>query len=238
MINDITNSSVTSSSLDFYFNNLITTISEVIEKHTPLHTASRKQKRIQNKPWLTKGFLTSIKNKQLLYKNFFLGNNEFGKLYYKKYADKLTRVKNLTKKIYYNEAINDKKNNPKELWRFINSVIPSKRSSPFPTVPKLAPPGPPNRGGARTKRGPRKSSVRSTIYSTYDKGALNRPILRFNIFFVLTHAMWGSHTIFILLTIGAPANFSKSSSRKTSKQTFSSIPRAPHPQEKGAKISL
>ena len=97
LIYDITNSSLTSSSLDFYFNNLITTISEVIEKHAPLHTASRKQKRIQSKPWLTKGLPTSIKNKQLLYKNFFLGNNEFGKLYYKKYANKLTRVKNLAK---------------------------------------------------------------------------------------------------------------------------------------------
>ena len=136
LIYDITNSSVTSS-LDFYFNNLITTISKVIEKHAPLHTASRKQKRVQSKPWLTKGLLTSIKNKQLLYKNFFFGNNEFGKLYYKKYANKLTRVKNLAKKLYYNEAINDKKNNPKELWRFINSVIPSKRFSPSSTATKV-----------------------------------------------------------------------------------------------------
>ena len=38
--------------------------------------------------------------------------------------------------------------------------------------------------------------------------------------------MWGPHTIFILLALGAPANFSKNSSRETSKQTFSSIPRA------------
>ena len=41
----------------------------------------------------------------------------------------------------------------------------------------------------------------------------------------------------MLLAMGAPAN-SKNSSRKTSKQTFSSIPRAPHPQVEGAKISL
>ena len=129
----MTNSSVTSSSLDFHFNNLITAISEVIEKHAPLHTASRKQKRIQNKNWLTKGLLISIKNKL----QFFLGNNEFGKLYCKKYAIKPTRVKNLAKKINYNEAINNKKNKPKELWRFVNSVIPSKRSSSPPPPPQL-----------------------------------------------------------------------------------------------------
>ena len=30
-----------------------------------------------------------------------------------------------------------RKNNPNELWRFINSVIPSKRSSPSPTTTKV-----------------------------------------------------------------------------------------------------
>ena len=107
-------------------------MSEVTEKHALLQTASRKQKRMQNKPWLTKGLLVSIKNKQILCKKFFLNNNEFGKWYYKKYANKLTRVKNLSKKNYYNDAIREKKNNPKELWKFINSVIPSKRSVSSP----------------------------------------------------------------------------------------------------------
>ena len=71
LINDITNSSVTSSSLDFYFNSLITTISEVIEKHAPLHTASRKQKRIQSKPWLTKGLLKPLSKINNYYINTF-----------------------------------------------------------------------------------------------------------------------------------------------------------------------
>ena len=75
------------------------------------------------------------------------------------------------------------------------------------SVPKLVPPEPPNWGGYRTKRGPRKWSARSTIYSTYDKGALNRPISRFNIFFVLTRAMWGPHTILMLLAMGAICKF-------------------------------
>ena len=61
-------------------------------------------------------------------------------------------------------------------------VLKTRKVSP---VPKLAPPKPPNQGGGgRIKKGAHKYSVRSTIYSTYDKGALNRPIVRFNIFFV------------------------------------------------------
>ena len=47
---------------------------------------------------MTKGLLISINNKQKLYHNFFLNGNAFGKHLYKAYADKLTRVKNLSKK--------------------------------------------------------------------------------------------------------------------------------------------
>ena len=42
------------------------------------------------------------------------------------------------KKDYYNDTIREKKNNPKELWKFINSVIPSKCSVfPPPTQIKV-----------------------------------------------------------------------------------------------------
>ena len=132
MMYDIMHLPLSHSSLDQHFNHLVSAIIAVIEKHAPLQTASRKQKRMQNKPWLTKGLLVSNKNKQISYKKFFLSNNEFGKWYYKKYANKLTRVKNLSKKNYYNDAIREKKNNAKELWKFINSAIPSKRSVSSP----------------------------------------------------------------------------------------------------------
>ena len=79
MMYDIMQLPLSHSSLDQHFNHLVSAMSEVIEKHAPLQTASRKQKRMQNKPWLTKGLLVSIKNKQILYKKFFLSNNEFGK---------------------------------------------------------------------------------------------------------------------------------------------------------------
>ena len=137
MIFNTTNSPLTYSSLDQNFRQLVTAIPEVIEKHAPLQTASRKRKRMQHKPWLTKGLFISIKNKQTLYKKFFLSNNEFGKWYYKKYANKLTRVKIYQKKkIYYYATIKEKRNNPKELWKFIKSVIPSKHS-PFLPLTKI-----------------------------------------------------------------------------------------------------
>ena len=76
--------------------------------------------------------MTSIKNKQKLYKTFFLQGTDWEKTFYKAYANKPTRVKNLPKKMYYKQSILEKQQNSTELWKFIYSVIPSKRAdTPF-----------------------------------------------------------------------------------------------------------
>ena len=67
MMYDIMHLPLSHSSLDQQFNHLVSAMSAVIEKHAPLQTASRKQKRMQNKPWLVKGLSVSIKNKKILY---------------------------------------------------------------------------------------------------------------------------------------------------------------------------
>ena len=134
LVYELTHNSVTRESLDDSFSKLVQTLSKVIEKHAPLQKASRKQKRIMQKPWLTKGLLTSIKNKQKLHKNFYTNGNNFEKSFYKQYANKLKRVINFSKKLSYNETISKHKDNPKELWKFINSLLPSKNCSTFPST--------------------------------------------------------------------------------------------------------
>ena len=62
------------------------TISNIIERHAPLQVAARRQKRVQQKTRLAKGLLVSIKNKQKLYKCYFLNGNEFQRYFFKKYA--------------------------------------------------------------------------------------------------------------------------------------------------------
>ena len=85
---------------------------------------STQQKRIKLNPWLTKGLLISIKHKQKFYRTHFLNGDSTDKCFHKKYANKLTRVKTLSTKMYFNNAVDERKNKPKELWKFINSVIP------------------------------------------------------------------------------------------------------------------
>ena len=128
LVNEFVNSNITHQNFNNHFNKLLTVISEVIERHAPLQAASRKQKRLQQKPWLTKGLLVSIKNKQKLYYSCFRNGNDFDRIYYKTYANKLTRVKNLAKKLYYDTEVAEKKSNPRELWKLIKTVISTKRS--------------------------------------------------------------------------------------------------------------
>ena len=56
---------------DYPFNRMVNYFSDVINNHAPLQTLSRKKKRLQQKPWIIKGLLTSIKNKQKFYKTYF-----------------------------------------------------------------------------------------------------------------------------------------------------------------------
>ena len=49
---------------DENFDLFIETFLQVINKHAPLTKLLRKKRRLNSKPWITKGVLTSIRNKQ------------------------------------------------------------------------------------------------------------------------------------------------------------------------------
>ena len=93
-------SNITANSFNEHFNPMINAILAVINLHAPLQNATRKQKRLFQKPWITKGLITSIKHKQRLHRTHFLKGNS---------------------------SIN--KSNSKELWKIINSIILNKRAN-------------------------------------------------------------------------------------------------------------
>ena len=96
-----------------------------------MQTVSRKWRRFSQKPWPTKGIITSIKHKQKLYRTYFLTGNAFEKQFFKKYSNKLTSVKKLSKKMYYTEYISKHNSNPKKVWQIIKLLIPRKTVNSF-----------------------------------------------------------------------------------------------------------
>ena len=98
IVYEFTNLPITSTNFDTHFDNLIANIEAVIDKHAPMKTVSTKWRRFSQKPWLTRGIITSIKHIEKLYRTYFLKGNAFEKQFFGKYANKLTRLKKLSKK--------------------------------------------------------------------------------------------------------------------------------------------
>ena len=77
-------------------------LTHTLNKHAPIKKVTHKILKLRTKPWLTKGFLISIKAKNELFaytkKN---PSNEFLYQHYKKYQSKLVHMIELSKKMYY-----------------------------------------------------------------------------------------------------------------------------------------
>ena len=84
-------SNITANSFNEHFNQMMNAIFAVINLHAPLQHATRKQKRLFQKPWITMGLITSIKHKQRLYRTHFLKGNSSERQFYKKYANNLKK---------------------------------------------------------------------------------------------------------------------------------------------------
>ena len=94
-------------------------IRQVVNKHAPLKKVSRKHKSLQKKPWLTTELLSSINMKRKLYKTYLLNGNPVQKIFYKKFSNKLTKMKTRAKHLYYEkELLNYSGNQKKNLGNF------------------------------------------------------------------------------------------------------------------------
>jgi len=99
------------------FEKFLSTVANTIEVHAPLQKLSRKQRKLQTKPWLTSEILNSIRHKQRLYKSHCLNGTKDEKIYYKRYSIRLTKIKELAKKKYYKHNF------------FATKIIPEKRGN-------------------------------------------------------------------------------------------------------------
>jgi len=79
-------------------------LNDTLDKHAPYCYTSRKEQRAFNKPWLTKGVLTSIAKKNTLYRKQLTTNNPNIIRQYKTYRNKLTHLKEISKQNYYKQA--------------------------------------------------------------------------------------------------------------------------------------
>ena len=65
-----------SAQIDCFTNNFINTFHEVLHKHAPLRYRTRKELKLQQKPWISTGLLKSIQPKNNLYQKWLKGRND------------------------------------------------------------------------------------------------------------------------------------------------------------------
>ena len=114
---------------DQVFSNFMEVIKITINRHAPLRKLTRRQKRLNKKPWITNRILISIKKKQKLYRTHFLSSNSINRIIYKKYSNMITRVKAASKKLYFHDAIHKSKNSPQKTWEVLNELLVRRKKS-------------------------------------------------------------------------------------------------------------
>ena len=67
---------VNNGNVDKSFESFITTVNSVIAEHAPLKKISVKERKLRAKPWITKGILTSINNKNKTYQKYCQPKNQ------------------------------------------------------------------------------------------------------------------------------------------------------------------
>ena len=101
-------------------------VKDIVNKHAPLKKATNSKMKQLNKPWLTQGLLKSIKRKQKMSKSHFFSKNSMKIKEYKQYSNLLNKMKAKAKDKYYNQYFQLYKENLKETWKLIGTIIKRK----------------------------------------------------------------------------------------------------------------
>ena len=115
------------------------TFTKTLNSHAPLRSLSRRERKLNEKPWITEGILKSIKTKNKLFKSCYKCSEANKIEFYKKYCNKFTHVESLAKSQYYNKLLTENRSNPKKSWEVRGQIIEGRSKSRYklPTSLKI-----------------------------------------------------------------------------------------------------
>ena len=89
----------------------------------PLKRVSKRQLKMQFKPWIKKGIRRSISIKNKLYKRYSITKNDYYFSKYKSYRNRIKHLILLSKRSFFNKYFVINRNNMKETWKGIKQII-------------------------------------------------------------------------------------------------------------------
>ena len=104
----------------------------LLDKHAPLRRLTKKENKLQQTPWMTKGILKSISKKRKLFKKFKglkLKDKDATDIYrkYKEYNDLINKLIKRCKRDYYQQYFSRHSKNSKLMWNGINRLLKRSR---------------------------------------------------------------------------------------------------------------
>ena len=105
------------------YNNFINKFKELHDQCIPLRKCNVNKRQVPQSPWITKGMLKSIQNKNKLYKEYLQCPNDNRAIKFNTYRNKLNNLIRKSKREYFYSKFRNSRNNIKETWKTINSII-------------------------------------------------------------------------------------------------------------------
>ena len=104
-------------------NNFVNEFSKIVNQHAPLRPQSRKEGKLNSKPWINNQILKLIRTKNFLFRKCYKKNDSHLIEKYKKLCNELTTIKRNAKQHYFASMINENKNNLQKQWQLINQIV-------------------------------------------------------------------------------------------------------------------
>ena len=101
------------------------------DTHMPVRKHTRRDYKLKLKPWITHGIISSIKHKDYLFRVYKGSNLPRDFETYKQFRNRLTHVKDLAKRKYYEEQFAQNSRSSKRTWKLINDIFGKTKPSSF-----------------------------------------------------------------------------------------------------------
>ena len=112
--------------VDNSFDKFFLIVETLLDTYAPIQKLTKAESKLKSKPWLTRGIMTSIKKKNIIYKKFIKAKNSTEKniLYneFKHYRNLVTKLSRISKAKSYHHFTDHKKNMLKT-WEGIKLLV-------------------------------------------------------------------------------------------------------------------
>ena len=110
-------------------------VNSIVDEHAPTKILTKKEIKLQSKPWITQGIRISIKRREKVYKKYLRAkDNDTKEKYHRLYKNLRNQLVTLcrdSKMLHYQAFFTKNAKNSKNIWKGINSIVNFKETTNF-----------------------------------------------------------------------------------------------------------